>query len=25
VLIGQRVSGAKDFRKLTKPTDEDHE
>jgi sulfopyruvate decarboxylase alpha subunit len=25
VLIGQRVIGAKDFRKLTKPTDEDHE
>jgi sulfopyruvate decarboxylase alpha subunit len=25
VLIGQRVSGAKDFRKLTKATDEDHE
>jgi hypothetical protein len=25
VLIGQRVIGAKDFRKLTKPTEEDHE
>ncbi len=25
VLIGQRVIGAKDFRKLTKPTGEDHE
>jgi sulfopyruvate decarboxylase alpha subunit len=25
VLIGQRVTGAKDFRKLTKPTEEDHE
>ena len=25
VLIGQRVSGAKDFRKLTKPTEETHE
>jgi sulfopyruvate decarboxylase alpha subunit len=25
ILIGQRVIGAKDFRKLTKPTTEDHE
>jgi sulfopyruvate decarboxylase alpha subunit len=25
VLIGQRVTGAKDFRKLTKPTEESHE